>query len=133
VGSSRFQPPLCPDAAFDADALGAGAPCDAGGIEPSCTGAVFASGGGAVVPLRRGPGGGAFVAPAARGTGGVMPVGCAPPREPARRGGSGGNRRLHDPHTAASSAFSALQNGQNRISAPSRWMCRRQLRLSVPP
>jgi hypothetical protein len=33
----------------------------------------------------------------------------------ARRGGSGGSRRPHDWHTARSSAFSALQNGQNRM------------------
>ena len=31
----------------------------------------------------------------------------------ARRGGRGGSRRPHDWHTASSSAFSALQNGQN--------------------
>src|SRR5262245_51965339 len=34
-----------------------------------------------------------------------------------RRGGSGGRRRPHCWHTASSSAFSALQNGQN-LNAP---------------
>jgi hypothetical protein len=81
-------------------------------------------GGGIVEPLLRGGIGGAFAAPVARGTGGVMPVGGAPAREPARRGGSGGNRRLHDAHTVLSSAFSALQNGQNLISALARSGCR---------
>jgi hypothetical protein len=39
-----------------------------------------------------------------------------------RRGGNGGRRRPHDWHTASSSAFSALQNGQNLTYrlAPSR-------------
>jgi len=32
-----------------------------------------------------------------------------------RRGGNGGNRRLHALHALASSRFSALQNGQNRM------------------
>jgi hypothetical protein len=91
---------------------------------PLLPGGVPGVGGGIDVPLLRGPTGGAFVAPVARGTGGVMPVGGAPAREPARRGGSGGNRRLHDAHTVLSSAFSALQNGQDRISALARSGCR---------
>jgi hypothetical protein len=53
---------------------------------------------------------------AALGRGGSwMPVGGA---LRARRGGSGGSRRPHAEQVASSSAFSALQNGQNRISAP---------------
>jgi hypothetical protein len=60
----------------------------------------FELGGGIVVPARRG--------------GMLMPVGGAL-RLPARRGGSGGNRRPHAWHAAIWSAFSALQNGQNRI------------------
>jgi hypothetical protein len=86
---------------------------------------VLGSGGGIVGGLRGGSGpagelprvgvGGGVPAPVGRG-GNTTPVGW--PLLPARRGGSGGKRRPHDAHTADSSAFSALQNGQNRISAP---------------
>src|SRR5206468_3021206 len=72
-------------------------------------------GGATVVPvgLRAAPGiGGGMVEPARGGS--VMPVGG--PLLPARLGGSGGRRRPHAWHTASSSAFSALQNGQNRMS-----------------
>jgi hypothetical protein len=60
--------------------------------------------------LRTGSGGG-FGEPGVRG-GSWTPVAGA---LRARRGGKGGSRRPHDWHTASSSAFSALQNGQNRI------------------
>ena len=66
------------------------------------------SGGGFVVPARRG---GIAGDDGARG-GSCTPVGGA---LRARRGGSGGSLRPHDWHTASSSAFSALQNGQNRM------------------
>jgi hypothetical protein len=84
---------------------GIGSPCGIGGwVEVARRGAV--TGGGCVVVEARG--------------GSSTPVGGA---LRARRGGSGGNRRPHDWHTASSSAFSALQNGQNRISyrVASRW------------
>jgi hypothetical protein len=56
----------------------------------------------------------------------IMPVG-GPPTAPvrARRLGGGGNRRLHAPHATASAAFSALQNGQNRMRATRRLARRR--------
>jgi hypothetical protein len=57
---------------------------------------------------------GGSVAPARGGS--WTPVGGA---LRCRRGGSGGNRRPHARHDASSSAFSALQNGQNRISRAS--------------
>ena len=82
-------------------------------------GGAGALGGGLVVPLRRGAvTGGGCVVLAARG-GSRTPVAGA---LRARRGGSGGRRRPHDWHTASSSAFSALQNGQNLTYrlAPSR-------------
>jgi hypothetical protein len=63
-------------------------------------------GGGIVAGLRTGGGG---IVVGARG-GSCTPVGGA---LRARRGGSGGSRRPHALHTASSSAFSALQNGQN--------------------
>src|SRR5207247_1288763 len=69
--------------------------------------------GGACESLRRragSPSGGG----GACGRGGSWtPVGW--PLLPARRGGNGGSRRPHAWHTASSSAFSALQNGQNLI------------------
>jgi len=69
-------------------------------------------GGGFVEPARRtGVGGGVVDGVAGRG-GRLMPVGGA---LRARRGGSGGKRRPHAWQTASSSAFSALQNGQNLI------------------
>jgi hypothetical protein len=68
------------------------------------------SGGGTVCPDLRCTGTGAVFG--ARG-GSWMPVGGA---LRARRGGNGGRRRPHAWHAASSSAFSALQNGQNRIS-----------------
>lgn len=80
-------------------------------------------GGGSVEPFARAAGAGVVrggVVPPGRcgcavgaRCGSVMPVGC--PLLPARRGGNGGKRRPHDWHAAISSAFSALQNGQNRI------------------
>jgi hypothetical protein len=71
-----------------------------------------AFGGGLVEPDRRGAvTGGGCVVVAARG-GNSTPVAGA---LRARRGGSGGSRRPHDWQTARSSAFSALQNGQNRM------------------
>jgi hypothetical protein len=63
-----------------------------------------------VEPARRGIGGGAVVE-GGRG-GSWTPVGGA---LRARRGGSGGKRRPHAWQEASSSAFSALQNGQNRM------------------
>ncbi len=75
-----------------------------------------------------GDGGGEIAVTLAR-TGGVISVGglvgdvggrcgsCTPVGGAlrARRGGNGGKRRPHAWHTASSSAFSALQNGQNRM------------------
>jgi hypothetical protein len=81
---------------------------EAGCAAPDC--AVAGLGGGVVVPVLRGAvTGGGCVVLAARG-GRRTPVAGA---LRARRGGSGGRRRPHDWHTASSSAFSALQNGQN--------------------
>jgi hypothetical protein len=75
-------------------------------ITPGCA----ADPGGCVVLARRGAvTGGGCVVLALRG-GSSTPVGGA---LRARRGGTGGRRRPHAWHTASSSAFSALQNGQN--------------------
>jgi hypothetical protein len=49
--------------------------------------------------------------------GNCTPVGGALRVGP-RRGGNGGNRRPHVPQTVFSSAFSALQNGQNLTAWP---------------
>jgi hypothetical protein len=68
------------------------------------------SGGGTVCPDFRCTGAGAT----AWRCGSWIPVGGA---LRARRGGSGGNRRPHAWHAASSSAFSALQNGQNLIAS----------------
>jgi hypothetical protein len=62
-----------------------------------------------MLTLRRGAGG--AVVEGGRG-GSWTPVGGA---LRARRGGSGGKRRPHAWQEASSSAFSALQNGQNRM------------------
>jgi hypothetical protein len=79
----------------------------------AAVGAVCGIGGGFVWPGRRaGVGGGAAEELAGRG-GSWIPVGGA---FRARRGGSGGRRRPHAWQTASSSAFSALQNGQNLIA-----------------
>jgi len=86
---------------------------------PTCPGAPGAPGAGVVdapgadAAGRRGSGGNV---PGGRG-GKFTPVGGA---LRARRGGSGGNRRPHDAQTLCSSVFSALQNGQNRITTPPR-------------
>jgi hypothetical protein len=81
---------------------------------PTGTATAGGVGGGIVLPVRRGVGGG-WIVVGGRG-GSWTPVGGA---LRARRGGSGGRRRPHAWHEASSSAFSALQNGQNRmISRP---------------
>jgi hypothetical protein len=86
----------------------AGAPEGASALELDAPVGGPGSGGGFVVPARRG---GTAGDGGARG-GSCTPVGGA---LRARRGGSGGSLRPHDWHTASSSAFSALQNGQNRM------------------
>jgi hypothetical protein len=85
----------------------------------AASGAAAGAPSGAALPAAGAAGtGGGFVG-RARGAGGAagrfgswMPVGGA--LRPLR-GGNGGRRRPHAWHTASSSAFSALQNGQNLI------------------
>lgn len=79
----------------------------AGAGDGGSSAAGAATGGGMVGPVRRS--GGDCVVLVGR-SGSCTPVGGA---FRARRGGNGGKRRPHAWHVASSSAFSALQNGQN--------------------
>ena len=121
--------PACtgPDGVPDDDVIEPGCagtddvmPC--GGSPPDCD--VAGIGGGIVLPLR-GVGGtaGGFDGGFARG-GNCTPVGGAP--RAARRGGNGGSLRPHVSQVALSSAFSALQNGQNLTGWPRTRSCRRR-------
>jgi hypothetical protein len=96
--------PTVPDGS---GADGSGADAAGGGL----TATAWPTGGGFVVPDLRDGGAGDWAAPARGGS--WTPVAGA---LRGRRGGRGGSRRPHAWHTASSSAFSALQNGQNRIA-----------------